>query len=174
MKTPEQIARDRQRIKDWKKAHPERVRQLNAQSLARKPRQHTAEQRAAAVERSRRWAEKHPEKRAAHARATERRYRAKHPERVKKSFRGWVLRSKYGITHEDYDIMLVMQDNRCAICRTDVPGGRGTFHVDHDHVTGKVRELLCHGCNLMLGAGKDDPKVLSAGADYLTRHKPTA
>lgn len=171
MKTAEQIERDRERTRAWKKAHPERVRQLNAESLARNPRQHTPEQRAAAIERTRQWDKNNPERRAEIARATVRRYRERHPERAKKSFRTWVLRTKYGLTHDDYARMLETQGGLCAICTTDKPGGRGVFHVDHDHTTGAVRGLLCHGCNIMLGSGKDDPAVLAAGATYLTNHR---
>ena len=54
----------------------------------------------------------------------------------------------YGITIEDYDRMYEEQGGRCAICRTDQPGGAGErFSVDHDHETGKVRGLLCNNCN---------------------------
>src|SRR5271167_1318079 len=95
MKSPETIARDRERTRVWKKAHPERVRQLNAESLVRKPRQYTPEQRAAAVDRTRRWDIANPEKRAEMRRKTVRRYHAKYPERTKQRFRKWVLRTKY-------------------------------------------------------------------------------
>lgn len=54
------------------------------------------------------------------------------------------------------------QGGRCAICRK-----RRTLVVDHDHVTRRVRGLLCLNCNVMLGHAKDDPKILTAGAAYL-------
>lgn len=64
------------------------------------------------------------------------------------------LKRKFGITPEQYDAILAAQDRRCALFKTcghTKPGGRGTWHVDHDHVTGKVRGLLCHTCNTHLG-----------------------
>ncbi len=68
------------------------------------------------------------------------------------------LKYKYGITWDDYEIMLASQGNGCAICGTLEPGGKGRFHVDHDHsccptekTCGKcVRGLLCHKCNVRL------------------------
>jgi hypothetical protein len=62
--------------------------------------------------------------------------------------------------------MLAAQGGLCAICRA-APAG----HVDHDHVTGAVRELLCFNCNGGLGQFRDDPAVLRAAADYVERHR---
>lgn len=76
----------------------------------------------------------------------------------------------YGVTPEQYEAMLEVQANRCAICRTDTPGGKGTWHVDHCHDSKAVRGLLCHHCNIMLGNAKDDPAVLRSAAAYLENH----
>lgn len=174
MKTPEQRLRDAERTRLWKKAHPERVRQLNAESLQRSPRQYTPEQRAAAVQRTKQWGKDNPERAAELRRATVRRYTAKHPERVKQRFRKWVLRTKYNITWEQYHEMLEAQGGCCAICETDKPEGRGQcFHVDHDHKTGRVRGLLCTNCNNMLGRAKDNPALLRKGASFLEAHQLT-
>jgi hypothetical protein len=74
----------------------------------------------------------------------------------------------YGITSEQYAALLEQQGDRCAICRTDTPGGKGGWHVDHDHAIGRVRGLLCHYCNLALGNFKDDPTRLRAALEYLS------
>ncbi len=58
------------------------------------------------------------------------------------------------------------QGGLCAICRT-----APAEHVDHDHVTGRVRQLLCFNCNGGLGQFKDDPAVLRAAASYVERHR---
>lgn len=60
----------------------------------------------------------------------------------------------------------------CGICKTTEPtkSGKG-FHLDHDHETGKVREFLCHNCNVGLGHFKDDPDLLIEATMYLMRHK---
>ena len=78
------------------------------------------------------------------------------------------LKRKYGITLEDYDRLLENQEGCCSICGTDEPGGgKGRFHVDHNHITGKVRGLLCNSCNTGLGRFKDSPEVLLKAAAYL-------
>jgi hypothetical protein len=80
--------------------------------------------------------------------------------------RGYHLTRRYGITAEEADAMLEAQGGLCAICRA-APAA----HVDHDHLTGSVRELLCFNCNGGLGQFKDDPAVLRAAADYVERHR---
>ena len=71
----------------------------------------------------------------------------------------------YGITLEDYDTMLEVQNGCCAICKTDDVKGR--FAIDHCHTTGKVRGLLCFDCNTGIGKLKDDPSLLLSAYEYL-------
>jgi hypothetical protein len=78
---------------------------------------------------------------------------------------------QYGLTVADYDRMLAVQDGRCAICRSDTPLGRGRWHIDHDHVTGQFRGLLCNNCNRGIGYFGDDDATLSAAAEYIARHR---
>lgn len=78
-------------------------------------------------------------------------------------------KKKYGLTLEAYDELLASQGGCCAICGAEKAGGRGRFHVDHCHATGKIRGLLCHGCNIGLGSFRDDAAVMRRAADYLER-----
>jgi len=73
----------------------------------------------------------------------------------------------YGIKPAEFDALLDSQGGRCAICRTETAGGKGGWHVDHDHATGRIRGLLCHGCNIALGYFRDDPDRLRAAMAYL-------
>ena len=60
----------------------------------------------------------------------------------------WRLEKVYGITPEEYARMLAAQEGRCFFCRKP---RRKLLAVDHDHVTGRVRGLLCTPCNTSLG-----------------------
>ncbi|MET7788130.1 endonuclease domain-containing protein [Streptomyces sp900116325] len=65
--------------------------------------------------------------------------------------------------------MAAEQRHLCGLC-----GERSTtqkrMHVDHDHATGKIRALLCHHCNLLLGNAKDSAERLRQAIEYLERH----
>ncbi len=86
----------------------------------------------------------------------------------------YMRRYLYGLSPEQYQAMMIEQDGRCAICCTSEWGGRSKKpNVDHDHVTGKVRGLLCEACNLGLGKFGDDPERVRAAAAYLEAHTST-
>lgn len=101
------------------------------------------------------------------ARKNAERHRAKErdPARHRRHVRRRNLR-KYGLTPEEYDALLIGQSGRCAICADPLWPDRRT-HVDHCHRTSRVRALLCHGCNVGLGAFRDDPDRLLAAVQYL-------
>ena len=86
--------------------------------------------------------------------------RASKPDHKTKQ-RNWNL-MRYGLTIEDFNLLAKSQNNKCAICKTD-----SKLFVDHDHVTKKVRGLLCHHCNSMLGLVKDSPQILERAIHYL-------
>ena len=84
------------------------------------------------------------------------------------------LRRTYDISLEEYEQMLELQGGKCALCPKTSPGGRHAqqhWCVDHDHVTGKVRELLCNDCNMVLGIIKDSPEHLGRMITYILKHK---
>lgn len=79
------------------------------------------------------------------------------------------LKTTFGITQDDYLAMLAEQKGRCYLCRSKSPGRKATDHfmIDHDHETQRIRGLICHPCNQVLGYAKDNPKVLRRAAAYL-------
>ena len=78
---------------------------------------------------------------------------------------------KFGMTISDYLARFAQQNGLCAICRRPSPPGRPLF-VDHDHRTGRVRGLVCHRCNIVLGTAGDAPDVLHNAAEYLAGRPP--
>jgi len=91
--------------------------------------------------------------------------------RVRKNIQ---LRCRFDIGLCDYERMLAEQNGVCAIClqpeRSKQNGRIIDLAVDHDHKTGRVRQLLCMTCNQMLGAINDNQELLQKAIDYLRRH----
>lgn len=83
-----------------------------------------------------------------------------------------LLKREYGITLAEYNAMLWRQAHRCAICRRPEfvklrSGQPKRLAVDHDHVTGAVRGLLCHRCNVLVWALEDNHTTLAAIGSYI-------
>ena len=72
------------------------------------------------------------------------------------------LKRQYGLTPAEYDGLLASQGGRCALCDR-----ASTLVIDHDHESGRVRGLLCYGCNTGLGKFRDSVPMLMRAADYL-------
>ncbi len=101
-------------------------------------------------------------------------YRENNKERFKEvsKHKNWLC--KYNITPEFYKELLEKQRNICAICETNNPCGEGNnsnhlknFAVDHCHITGKIRGLLCNKCNRGLGFFNDDVNLIKDVIYYL-------
>ena len=69
---------------------------------------------------------------------------------------------RYGIGLGDLNKMMESQQGKCAICKEPL-----SLKVDHNHKTGKVRGLLCNGCNRGLGFFTDNMSVLESAICYL-------
>jgi hypothetical protein len=82
----------------------------------------------------------------------------------------------YGVDAERYQEMLREQGGVCAICNqretvaARASGKRRDLSVDHNHVTGAVRALLCSACNTAIGLFNEDPALLDRAKSYLLCH----
>lgn len=150
--------------KKWKEAHPDSVRESQKRSYAKRD-------KALLRERRRKYREEHFEE----VRAKERAYYEKNYDRLKAQRKAWQdaqgkahhIRNKYGLSLEALQTMEDTQNGLCAICgRVPVK-----FHVDHDHVTGRVRGLLCNHCNWGLGHFFDNCTLLQKAIVYLNLGK---
>ena len=80
------------------------------------------------------------------------------------------LKRNYGITITEHRQMFEEQNGACAICKGEGNGKWKKLCVDHDHSTGKVRELLCRNCNMVLGQVGDNVSILEEMIKYLQKH----
>jgi hypothetical protein len=78
------------------------------------------------------------------------------------------LKSHYGITLEQMEQMFIAQNGRCGICDEEFINSKD-MHVDHDHTTGKVRQLLCRKHNLLLGNCDENINILLKSIEYLQK-----
>lgn len=89
--------------------------------------------------------------------------------------RAWQLRRHYNLTLDDYEEMLRKQNGVCAIChqpethRSPHTKKLKTLSVDHCHLTGRNRGLLCCACNHAIGALKEDPELFRRAVRYLKK-----
>jgi hypothetical protein len=86
-------------------------------------------------------------------------------ERLHGSSRHYHLKHRYGIGADDFDALVEQQGGVFAICGKEAPE-----HVDHSHVTGAVRGILCFNCNGGLGQFKDSIDSLVNAVAYLGAH----
>jgi len=114
-----------------------------------------------------RWANDHAyrEKQQANRReryANDSDYRAKR----KSNERAYRLKREYGLSVQDFSELLERQNHACGICERSF---HGMPHVDHCHITGWVRGLLCRSCNTGIGNLKDNPAFAYKAGAYLER-----
>lgn len=116
------------------------------------------------------WRERNPDKVKVQSRRSDKKrsYLIKtDPVRYRK-YRATQIRIKFGITIEEHDKKLAEQNGVCAICKRSI---EMALCVDHDHVTGKVRGLLCHQCNFVIGNAEDNVNTLESAIKYLQLYK---
>ena len=78
------------------------------------------------------------------------------------------MKKKYNLTPDDYDVLLAEQNFKCGICERHVAELSRPLFVDHDHITGEIRGLLCTRCNSALGAFGDTIEGLEKAIKYLS------
>ena len=168
-------------MREYRKKNPQkhrdssrRCRQRNPEKAKAKARAYYEAHRKVHDERTKKWWADHPGLLAESTRA----YREKNREKINELARlrrvanpdrqrSQALKHKYGITLDERDALLKQQGFACAICRANDSGMSYDWHTDHDHVTGRVRGILCAHCNRMLGSARDSVAVLQAAIKYL-------
>lgn len=80
---------------------------------------------------------------------------------------------RYGVTRQFVVELFQKQSGKCAVCDSPVEDyftKKKSTHLDHDHVTGKVRGILCNKCNFGLGIFQDKPELLRKAAEYIEKN----
>ena len=71
------------------------------------------------------------------------------------------------MTLEEYEEMVLEQNNKCYLCGDEPSDVYGKLVIDHCHRTGKVRKLLCRGCNVFLSKIEACPEYFKKVTAYL-------
>jgi hypothetical protein len=99
-------------------------------------------------------------------------YRLRHQHNERKNSRARHLKKIYGVTHAWYCEQLQRQGGVCAICGVPPPQGtRKHFDVDHNHVTGKIRGVVCTRCNSSLERVDNVPDWHEKVKEYMLEHE---
>jgi hypothetical protein len=79
------------------------------------------------------------------------------------------IKSRFGVSVEEYEMLwgyfLDRQGGTCATCPQE------PVHMDHCHVTGRIRGIMCRKCNLALGYMMDEIAIAERLAQYLKKTK---
>lgn len=134
--------------KNWKKANRERVNETRAKSKRQKPAQWDAF------------------------------YARQYNSKKKRFGTEFLIRQEISrrrrISVDEYETKLKAQNELCAICdKSEIrkyKNGVMRLVLDHNHKTNKVRDFLCHSCNLMIGYSREDVTILQKGILYLQKH----
>lgn len=153
--SPEQRAYHKQ----WREKNREKTRAASARWRARNPEKVKAD--------NRKWHAANSEQ----SRANHIRWKAENPDYQRQH--AWLR--KYGLSAIEFYTMLRVQRGCCAICSkqfdSDAPrGSPNKPHIDHNHSTGKVRALLCSGCNFGVGQFKELADSMRKAAAYVETH----
>lgn len=97
-------------------------------------------------------------------------YRANHNGAKEKAL-AWHRNNTYGIDDDTYQMMVFMQGGVCAICgQSQRAKNTNELCIDHNHVTGQVRGLLCQTCNMLTGFIEKDRERVKKAVKYLKMH----
>lgn len=77
------------------------------------------------------------------------------------------LKRTYDLELEDYEKMVLEQNGKCYLCNQEPSDVFNRLVVDHCHKTGKIRKLLCRGCNVFLSKVENCPEYLKKVNVYL-------
>lgn len=148
----------KERTKRFRKEHPEYIKEYRKKYHLKNKEKLNAKSR------------KYQQDNKLRLNALKRVYNKKNYQRFKKRYWNNKLKFNYGITLEQYNQIFEQQQGRCAICGIEQIKTMKRFAVDHNHITNKVRGLLCNRCNLAIGLFEDSIVGLNKAVEYLKKY----
>ena len=101
-----------------------------------------------------------------------RKYRITNKDRLRNFNKKYHLKSQHNLSIKEYNDLVLSQNNKCAICGQPLDF-QNTFNIciDHSHLTGVIRGILCRTCNMAIGLLRDNPEYVRNALEYLERNK---
>lgn len=82
-----------------------------------------------------------------------------------------LVERNFGLNVQQYNQLYEINLFKCAICNIKEEDLDQRLSIDHNHITGKIRGLLCSKCNSALGLFKDNNDILENAIKYLEKYK---
>jgi len=150
------------RSREWKKKNPEKNRE-SQKAWKLKNKEYIREY-------EKNYRTNNKEKMSIINKRTKNKAKLKDPEKFKIKSRNSWYKTRFGLSIEDFNKLFEEQNGCCAICGRHQSEVTKTFHVDHNHTTNKIRELLCPTCNQGLGFFKENIQYLENAIKYIQKH----
>jgi hypothetical protein len=167
-------ARKRRNAARWRAKNLEKARALNREYERRNPERAKVrslkwykENSDLAKNRSQEWRKQNPDQ----VKEVNAAWRRNNPDRVWQSKEIDWRKKGIKLTRASYNAMWEAQDGCCKLCGIHQSQLKKALHADHDHLTGRVRGLLCQKCNHALGLFKDNPNTIRRALLYLGAEK---
>jgi len=166
--------RARKRNKKWRDANPEKVKECDKRKRAKNPEKYCALKKQWYInnlEKKKDYDIQYNIKNAKRIKEMKKQWELNNAEKVKKMKRQSHLKTKYGLSIQEYNKMFEKQEGCCAICKRHQSSLKGVLNVDHNHLTNDIRGLLCTKCNSYIGYIDEDFNVLKRMIDYFEMYK---
>ena len=169
--------------KKYRKENPGKIKERN-EKWNKKYREKNKKYREKNKDKIKEYNKKYREKNEDILKIKDKKYREKHKDKAKNYFKLYYiknkeqlkgkqkeynLKKKYGVSFKQFNQKLVAHNYSCAICNIGIEE-KIDIYIDHNHITGKNRGLLCRDCNLGLGHFRDSIINLQRTIDYLNNN----
>jgi hypothetical protein len=145
-----------------------RYRQNNREKIREKNKRYRLKNRETINEKKKPKAKQYRLKNKENISEYQKEYYLENKETLKEKHKNNHLKRKYDITLDDYNKMLLEQDGKCYTCSVKAEDTQRKYLcVDHNHLTGEVRGLLCDLCNTALGLLKENQETIANLSKYL-------